>query len=342
MKSALMTQPGNFEVHEVKKPSIISEKDVLLRIHTAGICGSDLHYFRTGRIGNEIVKYPFSMGHECTATVEEVGSDVIRVQSGDRVVVEPAIPCINCDQCQTGRFHTCRNMNFMGCPGQLEGCFSEYIVMPESCCFLLPDDMPLKEAVFCEPLSIALHSYQFIQQTQPKRIGILGAGPIGISTLLVALNKGHKEFFMTDKLDARLEHAKSFGAGYTANPDKTDIVKTVPFEPDVVFECCGQEDAVIQATSILKPGGHLVVTGIPESDNIRFPIHELRRKEISVYNVRRQNKMMPDAIDMGKKLINQIKLLITHIYSIDEIQEAFQHTATYNDGVMKAVIQFYF
>ena len=340
MKTVLMTGPGRFEMQEVKRPVITSETDVLLQIHTVGICGSDLHYFRTGEIGNQKVDYPFSIGHECTALVAETGAGVTRVQSGDRVVIEPAVPCLTCDQCQKGRFNICRNMKFLGCPGELAGCLSEYIVMPETCCFVLPDDIPLKEAVFAEPLSIALHSYHFLKSEQIKRIGILGAGPVGISTLLAGINVGSTNFFVTDKVDARLEYTKNLGVQCTANPDKIDIIQSAPFEMDVVFECCGQEEAVIQAASILKPGGHLIITGIPETDDIRIPIHEMRRKEIFIYNVRRQNEMMAAAIDLLQKIISQVKPLITHSYSPDKTQTAFEQTAEYEDGVMKAVIQF--
>jgi L-iditol 2-dehydrogenase len=129
MKSAKLTGIREIELLEVPDPKIINSTDVLIKMTTVGVCGSDMHYFTTGRIGDQVVAYPFTIGHEGAGIVENVGSDVTRVKPGDRIAIDPAMPCGQCDQCKAGRSHTCRKLRFLGCPGQAEGCLSEYIVI---------------------------------------------------------------------------------------------------------------------------------------------------------------------------------------------------------------------
>jgi len=138
MKATALTGLRKMEVVDVPEPAIEKPDDVLLKVAMVGICGSDVHYYEAGGIGSEVVKYPFVLGHECAATVAEVGRAVSAVKPGDRVAVEPAIVCHTCDQCKSDRENTCRNLKFLGCPGQLSGALAEYVVMPEDCCFSIP------------------------------------------------------------------------------------------------------------------------------------------------------------------------------------------------------------
>lgn len=337
MKAAFLTGPGQLSVSETSNAELRHDTDVLLDVGLVGLCGSDLHYFRTSRIGNQVVEYPFIIGHECVCTVQQTGSAVASVRPGDRVVVDPAISCGKCDQCRNGRPHTCRHLRFLGCPGQLPGCLAEILCMPEAGCYPIPDRMSAEEAVMIEPLSIALHAWDFVKSFHPRKIGILGAGPIGLSMLLTARSMGGTQVFTTDKIPARLDMAKKMGADWTANPGETDPVDAASFEADAVFECCGQQDAVLQGVRLLKPGGHLVVVGIPEEDDIRMPIHEMRRKEICLHNVRRQNGQMQKAIELALKELPKLRQMVTHCYGLHQIQEAFEKTAAYADGVVKAV-----
>jgi len=338
MKAAFLTGPGQLTVSETSDAEIKSDTDVLLKVDAVGICGSDLHYFRTSRIGDQVVEYPFIIGHECVCTVQQTGLAVSSIQAGDRVVVDPAVSCGTCDQCRDGRSHTCRQLSFLGCPSQLDGCLSEMICMPESCCFPIPDLIADNEAVMIEPLSIALYAWDFVKSENVQKVGILGAGPIGLSVLLTGRSMGATHIFATDKASARLHMAKKLGAGWIANPDEIDVVEAAPFELDVVFECCGQPDAVLQGVHLLKPGGSLIMIGIPEEKDIQIPIHEMRRKEISLINVRRQNGKIQNTIEMALKILPQLKKVVTHRYELHQIQEAFENTAAYVDGVVKAVI----
>lgn len=323
-------------------PAIQHDREVLLRIAVVGVCGSDVHYYVTGRIGSQVVKYPFTVGHECAAVVEKVGRAVRRVKPGDRVAVEPAMPCGHCDQCLAGRAHTCRHLRFLGCPGQAEGCLSEFVVMPESSCFPIPPGMSLDQACLAEPLSIGIYAVKLSGVEKGARIGILGAGPIGLSVMAAAQHRGLDAIYLTDRIEARLGVARRAGAAWAGNPDGEDVVSAIagrePLLLDAVFECCGQQDAVDQAVDLLKPGGKLMMVGIPETDRISLVIDQARRKELCLQNVRRQNHCMQAALDLIAGGKAKVDFMVTHRFGFAETQRAFDLVHAYGDGVIKALI----
>lgn len=329
-------------IAEVPDPELVNEDDVLIRMKAVGVCGSDVHYYATGRIGSQIVKYPFRVGHECAGVVEKIGSAVKLIKPGDRVAIEPAISCGECDQCTAGRHHTCRKLLFLGCPGQIEGCLSEFIVMPERCCFLIKDSMTFEQGALSEPLAIGCYAVKKAQPVQGKSIGILGAGPIGLSVLLPTLHNGAGRIYVTDKIDERLAVAAKAGACWTGNPDRIDVVDEIcraePAQLDIVFECCGQQEALDQAVEMLKPGGTLVIIGIPQVDRISFSIDLLRRKEISVRNIRRQVDCVQTALDIIDNADIDVDFMVTHRFSLEDSVKAFDLVEQYGDGVVKAMI----
>ena len=329
---------------EVPAPQIKDSNDVLIRIQRLGICGSDLHYYRSGRIGNQVVKYPFTLGHEASGIVQDTGIAVKSLKPGDRVAIDPAMPCWHCDQCMAGRHHTCKNLKFLGCPGQAEGALSEYIVMPESSCFYIPDNLSLDQAVISEPLAIGLYAVKKIKPASNIKIGILGFGPIGMSVFLSSRYFKIKDIYVTDKVYERLNIADRAGVSWAGNPDKTDIVKDIlnlePLQLDYVFECCGKQEAADQAIDLLKPGGTLIIAGIPDFDRWSFSVNKMRRKEISIQNVRRQVDCTKMALDlMADKKIN-VDPMITHHFKFGDTEKAFKMVNNYEDGVMKAIINF--
>lgn len=342
MKAALLTAPGKFQIQDVPEPILQSPDEVLLQIQSVGICGSDRHYYQTGRIGDQVVEYPWIVGHECSALVQAVGNRVFGVKPGDRIVIDPLILCGQCSQCRMGRPHTCLNGRFLGCPGQVSGCLAEYIVMPESCCYPFAAHVPWDTAVLTEPLSIALYSVRLMDPDKTEDTVILGAGPIGLCTLLALQNHQVKSLFVSEKIPARVEAAKELGALWTGNPGQTDIVRDIleirPEGVDGVFECCGDQEALDQAIRLLRPGGRLYIIGIPETDEITFDISLLRRKEIVIQNVRRQNHCLPGAIQWIEENKYGIDRLITHRFSLDHVQEAFDLVSNYQDNVIKAVV----
>ncbi len=212
------------QMQEVPDPILVNDSDVLIKMKVIGVCGSDVHYYTSGKIGSQVVKYPFPVGHEGAGEVAKIGTSVKRVKVGDRIAIEPAMPCWECDQCKAGRPHTCRKLKFLGCPGQAEGCLSEYIVMPETSCFPIPDQMSYDEAAISEPLAIGVYAVNESIPMEGAKVGILGFGPIGMSVMLPALAKGASKVYVTDKVDERVDLAKKNGAVYSGNPDKSDVV----------------------------------------------------------------------------------------------------------------------
>lgn len=345
MKSIQLTGIRKLEMLEITTPRINNPTDVLIKMKAIGVCGSDIHYYVSGKIGSQIVKYPFPVGHEAGGQVIEIGPGVTRVKVGDRIAIEPAMPCFECDQCKEGRHHTCRKLKFLGCPGQADGCLSEYIVMPETSCFPTPQEMTYEQAAISEPLAIGVYAVRLAQiEMKGKNVGILGFGPIGMSVLLPLLNKGVKNVYVTDKIDARLDIAEKCGAKWTGNPDKQDVVALIKDKEkallDVVFECCGKQEAIDQAIDLLKPGGKLLIIGIPEFDRWSFPVDKLRHKEISIQNVRRQNGALEETLDLIANKKVDVGLMVTHHFKFQQTKEAFDLVANHSGGVMKAMIVF--
>lgn len=344
MKAMKLTGIRQMEMMDVPTPKIVNDDDVLIKMASVGVCGSDVHYYVNGKIGSQIIKYPFAVGHESAGVVVEVGSAVKRVKPGDRMAVEPAMPCWKCDQCLAGRPHTCRKLRFLGCPAQAEGCLSEYIVMPETSCFPIPESMSFDEASISEPLAIGVYAVKRSVPMNGAKIGILGSGPIGLSVLMPARAQGAEKIYVTDKIDERLDVAKRAGADWIGNPNKEDIVKLInsaePAQLDVVFECCGQQEAMDQALEILKPGGKLMLIGIPTTNRVSFSIDNLRHKEICIQNVRRQNHCVQSALDMIANKDFDVNVMVTHNFAFEQTKEAFDLVADYKDGVVKAMINF--
>jgi L-iditol 2-dehydrogenase len=342
MKSIVLTGLSRIEISDRPVPEIENPGDVLIRMRSVGVCGSDIHYYRTGRIGSQVVQFPFVLGHEGAGVIEKTGSGVTALKPGDRVAIDPAMPCHNCDQCRDGRPHTCRNLRFLGCPGQAEGCLSEYIVMPASSCIVLPENVTMDQGALSEPLSIGLYTVRSAGDIKGKAVGILGSGPIGLSVLQSAVAAGAGEVYVTDKIDERLAVASGMGAAWAGNVDTADVVRDIlerkPEQLSVVFECCGQQEAADQAVQLLKPGGTLIIIGIPEFERWTFGSDDMRRKEISIRNIRRQNESINDTIQMIASGIIQPDTMQTHNFTLDETAEAFEMVSGYRDGVIKAMI----
>jgi len=330
------------EIREVKTPALKHDTDVLIKMGAIGVCGSDVHYFVEGNIGSQVVQYPFAVGHECGGIVTQVGSAVTRVAPGDTIAVDPAMPCFSCDQCIQGRTHTCRNLKFLGCPGQADGCLCEYIVMPETSCFPVTDALSVEEAALSEPLAIGVYAVSLSGNLAGKNIGVLGCGPIGLSVITAAKYQNCKKIYATDVLDYRCAFAKRWGADWSVNPETTDVITQVnelqQDQLDVVFECCGEQVAIDQAIEIIKPGGQLTLIGIPRTNRISFNIDKLRRKEIRIQNIRRQNECVTATLDLIKNLTKPITPMITHRFSLEDTQQAFELVSRYGDNAIKAMI----
>lgn len=332
-------------MRDTNVPRIADDHDVLIKMSAVGVCGSDIHYFTEGRIGEQVIAFPFVIGHEGAGIVEQVGEQVTRVRVGDRIAMDPAVSCGQCDQCLAGRENTCRSLLFMGCPGQLEGCLRDYIVLPEKSCFPVARTTSFDEATLSEPLAIAVYAVESsLGSVAGRAVGILGAGPIGLSVLSVLKTKGVRSMYITDIIAERVAFASRLSPTWCGNAATANVVQEIsqqePLLLDIVYECCGKPEALHQAIELLKPGGTLAIIGIPETDDIPFPMHALRRKEITIKNIRRQNDSTSKAIELLENKTVDLTALVTHHFPVERIQEAFDLVAHVGDGVVKAMITF--
>lgn len=343
MRRVVLTGIRKMELTQSVVPEIKNSKEVKIKLTTIGVCGSDIHYYAEGKIGSQVVQYPYPVGHECSGVIEEVGEDVSNVKIGDLVVVDPSVHCGVCDQCIVGRPHTCRNNKFLGCPGQLDGCLADYIVMPDFTCFPVTGKLNPIQAALIEPLTIGVYTVNLAQiENKDTSVGIFGVGPIGLSVLMKLLAEEITNIGIIEPLEYRLEKAKEIGARYVINPVNEDVEQKVKEKEelllDVVFEASGEQEAVSNAIKILKPGGKLVLVGIPPEAQYTFNMDLMRRKELTVVNVRRQNHCVEEAIELVVSGKIDIEKMVTHNFSLEETPLAFEIVEAYEDGAIKAMI----
>uniref|UniRef100_UPI003216E6C7 zinc-dependent alcohol dehydrogenase n=1 Tax=uncultured Draconibacterium sp. TaxID=1573823 RepID=UPI003216E6C7 len=343
MRKVVLTGIREMELVDSAIPEIKNQNEVKIKLSTIGVCGSDIHYYAEGKIGSQVVKYPFPVGHECSGIIEETGVSVTNVKVGDLVVVDPAVHCGTCEQCLAGRPHTCRNNKFLGCPGQLDGCLADYIIMPDFTCFPVSGKLNPAQAALIEPLSIGVYTVKLARlENAGSSVGIFGSGPIGLSILMKLLADGITNIGIIEPLDYRLEKAKEIGAKYLINPEtenvEAKIIKEEELLLDVVFEASGKQEAVTNAIKILKPGGKLVLVGIPPDAQYIFDMDQVRRKELTIINVRRQNHCVEEAIDLVVTGKIDVEKMVTHNFSLEETGVAFDIVEAYKDGAIKAMI----
>lgn len=343
MNKVVLTGLRKMELISADEPVLLNPDDVKIKLLSIGVCGSDIHYYTEGRIGTQVVQFPFALGHECSGTVTEAGSSVSNVKVGDLVVVDPAVHCGECDQCLSGRPHTCRNIKFLGCPGQLEGCLADYIVMPSFTCFPVSGRMNPVQAALIEPFTIGVYTVKQARLSGNNMSSVIfGAGPIGLSILMKLQADGIHNTGVVEPLDYRLKRAGEMGAAYLINPDRDDVVAKVSEKEsllaDVVFEASGKQAAIDNAVKILKPGGKLVLVGIPPLGHYTFDMDLMRRKELTVINIRRQNHCVEEAIDLVISGKVDPEQMVTHHFNLSESSEAFDIVEGYKDGAIKVMI----
>jgi L-iditol 2-dehydrogenase len=289
------------------------------------------------------VQYPFVVGHECAGRVVQVGSGVKNLRVGQLVAVEPAVSCHTCDQCLAGRPHTCRKLVFLGCPGQISGCLSEFLVMPAECCLPIDNKLTATQGVLCEPFAIGLYAVKQSQIQQGAKVVILGAGPIGLSVMAAAKALGAAKVYMTEIIEERIVLARNNGADWVGNPHQENIVAAISKAEqggiDIVYECAGKPETLDQGVELLKPGGKLIMVGIPREDRVSFSPDLMRRKELSLINIRRQNHCTEQAIDLLASGKVNLDFMVTHRFDFTETQKAFDLVAAYKDGAVKVIIE---
>jgi L-iditol 2-dehydrogenase len=346
MKAGYLVAKREFEIREIPEPRIKDDREVLLRLRSSGVCGSDIHNYVEGRTGSLEVEFPMIPGHECSAVVEEVGVAARKVKPGDRVAVEPAVSCGQCERCLTGRQNLCRSVRFLSVPGELEGCLKEYMVMPETNVFRLPDELTFEDGAMLEPLSICTYAVALSGIKPGDSVAVLGSGPIGLLTLEAANACGAALSFATDIVRERVEMATKLGATHSMNPEETDVAEAIldlthGRGVDLAFECAGEQDTIDQGLEVLRRGGKFILLGIPgRVTQYVFDTDVMRRKELSIVYVRRQAHYVERGLDLVQAGKIDIRTLVTHRFPLEKVNDAYELVATYQDGVVKAMVNF--
>lgn len=323
--------------------------EVLLKVASVGTCGSDVHYYVDGHIGDHVVTDPIIMGHEFSAWVAELGAGVEDVPSmdgleiGQLVAVEPAISCGECELCQHGHPNLCPNVIFCGTP-PVDGVFAEYTAMPAENCFPLPPEFGPVEGAMLEPLGTAIHTVDLAHLRAGYTVAVLGAGPIGLLIAAVAKASGAGAIYMTEPLAYRRQFALDYVADAALNPDEMDVAAEIMHLTggrgvDVAFEAAGAPETCNQAATVTRIGGKVIVTGIPWDDTMTFTAATTRRKGLTIKLVRRMKHTYPRAIRLVQTGMVDVKSLATHTFPLERIAEAFEIVAAYDDGVLRAMIQ---
>ncbi|XP_043536204.1 sorbitol dehydrogenase-like isoform X1 [Chiloscyllium plagiosum] len=337
-----MEQHGNLSVVLYAKNDLRLEnrpipepgpKEVLLKIDSVGICGSDVHYWQNGRIGDFVVKKPMVLGHEAAGTIFRVGSGVQHLKPGDRVAIEPGIPREIDEHCRTGRYNLSPTIFFSATPPD-DGNLCQYNTHDASYCYKLPESVSFEEGALIEPLSVAIHACRRGGVTIGSKVFILGAGPIGLVNLLVSKSMGASQIVICDLSLKRLEKAKQMGASFTIAVEQNMTPQELGQKvkqilggamPDISIECTGAELCVQGGVYATKSGGVLVLVGLGQpSTNI--PLLDLIVREVDIRGVFRYCNTWPVAIDMLASKRIDVKPLITHRFPLEEALEAFETT----------------
>lgn len=260
MKAAVLYKPREIKIEERQIPTP-NLKEVLIKVMVTGICGSDVHFYQQGRIGDSIVRDPIILGHECSGVVVDRGQRAKKLRKGDRVVVEPGFPCKNCEFCKSGQYNLCRDIKFLG-TYPIDGTFREYIVAPEDCVFKIPENVSFEEAALAEPTAVAIQGVKRGRIRLGEVVAIIGAGPIGLLTLQVARAAGASKVYIADLEESRLKKAKLLGAEETINAEKRDSVREIMDLThnrgvDVALEAVGSSITINKAIRMVRPGGRL-------------------------------------------------------------------------------------
>jgi len=342
MKAARLYGPGDMRIDEVPAPEP-GRGQVLLQVLSVGVCGSGVHYYLDGGIGDDKVTEPYVIGHEFSARVAALGAGVDGPPVGTRVAVEPAISCGHCEFCLAGHPNICENILFCSTP-PTPGALQEYMVHPADLVFPLPDSIDNDEGAVLEPLGIALHTVGLAKLHPGDTVAILGCGPVGLLTLQVARISGARAAYVTDLVPERLEMARRFGATATLKADEGDPVAWVKELTggrgvDVAFETAWADETVGQVAEMARNGGKLIMAGIPREDVAIFPAHTVRRKGLTIKYVRRMKHTYPRAIPMVRDGLIDVASLVTHRFPLDHAADAYELAASYRDGVIKAIIE---
>ena len=342
MKVAVMEGIG--KMGYTQRPIPVPKADeVLVKLEYVGICGSDMHYYETGAIGDYVVKPPFVLGHEPGGTVVEVGSGITHLKVGDRVALEPGKTCGHCEFCRQGKYNLCPDVVFFATP-PVDGVFQEYVAHEAALCFKLPENVSTLEGALIEPLAVGFHAANQGGAHAGQTAVVMGAGCIGLVSMMALKAEGVSRVYVVDVMPKRLEKALELGADGVINGRDEDAVEAVRKLTggagcDLVIETAGTEITTRQTIHMAKKGAVIVLVGYSKTGEITLPMSLALDKELAFKTVFRYRHIYPMAIDAVAAGKVNLKGIVTDIFDFDDIQNAMDRSVADKASIVKAVVR---
>lgn len=314
--------------------------EVQVRIEAVGVCGSDLHSYSEGAVGGAPNFYPMLLGHEPAGRIVKTGAGVTGLAVGDRGALEPALYCYHCEFCLSGHHNVCANIRFLSNPHH-PGFFRELVNLPVGNFQPIPASMSYGEAALAEPLAITQHSLHLTSIGPGETVVVIGAGPIGLLTIAALRATKAGRIWAVEPLAHRRELARGMGADVVLEPEEAleqILAGTGQRGVDCAFDCAAGEHTMIQAIQLTRNAGRIALTGIHKTALILVDASTMRRKEHTIFNVRRSNHETEEALELLQAHPAWFAALLTHARGLDRIDEAFEISHHYRDGVGKMMI----
>ncbi len=336
MKVAVMTAIGKIS-YENRPVPVPKSNEVLVKLEYVGICGSDVHYFEKGRIGDFIVEPPFVLGHEASGTVVKVGESVKNLQVGDRVALEPGTTCGNCEFCKSGRYNLCPDVVFFATP-PVDGVYQEYVAHEAEMCFKLPENVGNLEGAMIEPLAVGFHAAKQ-GGAQPGQTAIVfGSGCIGLSSMLALKAYGVSKVYVADIIESRLQKALELGADAVINTKNEDI-DSLSEKFDLAIDTSGVPAVVNQGIKLVKKGATIVLVGYSSTGESNLHTSVALNKELTFKTVFRYRHVYPMAIEAVASGRVKLDNLVTDIFEFDDLQNAMEQCIRQKETIIKAAIK---
>ena len=340
MKAAVLHAAHDLRVEDVPVPAIGPE-DALIRVRACGICASDVHYLVHGRIGRYVVEEPMIVGHELAGDVVAVGAAVTGLAVGTRVAVEPGVSCGRCRMCKAGRYNLCPDVVFYATP-PVQGAMSEYAVIRADFAHPIPDHVSYEQGALCEPISVGIHCCDLTDVRPGDSVVILGAGPIGLTAIVAARQRGAGLVIISDVYPARLEVARGLGA-LAVDVGSEDIAALVMDRTDgagvdALFDTSGVRSVIEAAPDLMRRGGAIAVVGLPADDSVTYRMLKIVDKELSLHGVFRYANTYPAAVALVASGQYRVESVVTHRFPIDDVVLAFDTALNAKDHAIKVMV----